>query len=398
MRITLFILLIAVLLLPNNTLCQNLEPDWEKSFNIPVSYTFRDVVENNDGSFTVLGAIDKKGESGFDLWLVNFNNQGDTIHSKVISHDGYDVPVRLIIFPDGSYLLAALNGKPGSEQTPWVLSISPDGSEKWRKLHDTPTLSGRTGIVSNSDASWWWLNNTDKEQTPASVKLSLMNSEGEQVSETVYTDKMAMYGHALRLLPDGSLAVSGQSVATKGSATMWIMRVNSSGEKIWKTVIPASGKKITPECICSTPDNSLIVAGWIGSCMNPDAAPENQIYDYDLILAKIDVTGKLVWTKNFDREGSEGGNAVAVRPDGNILIAGKCETSFTGTVGPWLILTDQSGKLLHEQVDKFRFSGDQASCIINTSDGGFLMVGPGKINPDTRKNTGWIKKFKPLLQ
>jgi hypothetical protein len=288
----------------------------------------------------------------------------------VFPGDGYDIPVRLAQTPEGGYLLAALKGNPGSEQTPWVLSISPDGTEKWRKSYDTPTLSGRTDIALNPDGTWWWLNNTNKEQTPASVKLSLMDSQGEQVSENIYTDKMAMYGHALRLLPDGSLAISGQVDAAKGTVTMWAMRVNNKGEKIWKTVIPGSGKNITPECICCTPDNNLMVAGWIGSCMNPDAAPEDQIYDYDLVLTKIDGAGKLVWTKNFDREGSEGGNAVAVRPDGNILIAGKCETSFTGTIGPWLILADKNGKLLHEQVDKFRFSGDQASRVINTSDGG----------------------------
>jgi hypothetical protein len=398
MKTTLFNLLFAMLLLPNHTWCQSLEADWEKQFNLSESYTFSDVVENNDGSFTVLGAIDKKGESGFDLWLLNFNSNGDTVNTIVFSRDSSDVPVRLIQLPDGGYLLAALNGNPGSEQTPWVICISPDGSEKWRKSHDAPTLSGRTDVALNADATWWWLNNTDKEQTPAAVKLSLMNSDGEQIAETIYTDKMAMYGHALRVLPDGSLAISGQIEGVKGNATMWAMRVNSSGEKIWKTVIPGSGKTISPECICCTADNNLMVAGWIGSCMNPDAAPEDQIYDYDLVLTKIDGAGKLVWSKNFDREGSEGGNAVAVRPDGNILIAGICKTSFTGTVGPWLILADKSGKLLQEQVDKFRFSGDQASRIINTSDGGFVMVGPGKINPETRKCIGWIKKFKPLLQ
>lgn len=398
MKTTLFSLLIALLILPNHAWNQNLEAEWEKSINLAVSYTFSDVIENDDGSFAVCGAIDKKGEAGFDLWFLLYNNQGDTLHTKVISNPGYDVPVRLAKFPGGDYLLAALNGIPGNQQTPWVICISQDGTEKWRKLFDTPTVTGRTDIAINTDSSWWWLNNTDQSPSPSSVKLSLMNNLGDQVSEYIFTDKMAMYGHALRVLPDGTLAISGQIEAAKGIATMWAMRVNSSGEKIWKTVIPGSGKKITPECICCTADNNLMVAGWIGSCMNPDAAPEDQIYDYDLVLTKIDGAGKLVWTKNFDREGSEGGNAVAVRPDGNILIAGKCETSFTGTVGPWLILADKSGKLLHEQVDKFRFSGDQASRIINNADGGFLMVGPGKINPDTRKCLGWIKKFKPMVQ
>jgi hypothetical protein len=391
--------LLSILFLPCGFVqSQNLETDWENQLGGSVFNSFTDVVENDDGSFTVLGTIDKKGTAGKDLWLLSFNSSGDTLKTQVYTREGPDIPVRLIKFADGSTLLAALNGLPGPEQTAWVVYTGAEGEEKWRKTFPDKLSAGRTDIAINNDNTWWWLNTSPNNDGPDIVKLSLINRDGEPVSEYTYTDKQAMHAHALRVLPDGSVAISGQIDLGKGSSTMWVMLLSQDGEKIWKSMVPGSGKKITPECICCTPDNHFLIAGWIGSCMNPDAAPEDQIFDYDLVLSKIDGTGKILWTKNYDREGSEGGNAVAVRPDGNILIAGKCETSFTGTIGPWLILTDENGKVIQEQVDKFRFSGDQASRIINTSDGGFLMVGPGNLDSETRRSAGWIKKFKPLLQ
>ncbi|HKI87929.1 MAG TPA: hypothetical protein VKA38_02805, partial [Draconibacterium sp.] len=98
--------------------------------------------------------------------------------------------------------------------------------------------------------------------------------------------------------------------------------------------------------------------------------------------------------KNIDSEGSEGGNAVVIRPDGKILIGGKKETSFMGRIGPWLLLADEKGTVLSELVLPFSFKGDQAAVIINTSDGGFVVIGPGQVSPDESRSDGWIKKFK----
>ena len=78
------------------------------------------------------------------------------------------------------------------------------------------------------------------------------------------------------------------------------------------------------------------------------------------------------------------------------MAAGKCETSFTGSVGPWLLFIDKNGKMIKDQVYKFRFVHDQASRIICTSDGGLLMIGPGFIETD-RQLTGWVKKLSPVL-
>ena len=398
MKSTSLILLISFVHIYGLVSSQNFETEWEKQLGGSVFNSFTDVVENGDGSFTVLGLVDKKDAAGDDLWLLTFNSSGDTLKTQVYTREGRDRPVRIIKFEDGSMLLAALNGSPGPDQSAWVVYIGAGGEEKWRKTFPDKLSAARTDIAINDDSTWWWLNTTPDNEGHDKVKLDLINRNGETVYEYTYTEKQAMHAHALRVLPDGSVAISGQIDLGKGSSTMWVMRVSQNGEKIWTSILPGSGKKITPECICCTSDNHLMVAGWTGSCMNPDAAPEDQIFDYDLVLSKIDGTGKILWTKNYDREGSEGGNTVAVRPDGNILIAGKCETSFTGTIGPWLILSDKNGELIREQVDKFRFGGDQASRIINTSDGGFLMVGPGNLNPETRRGAGWIKKFKPLLQ
>lgn len=136
-----------------------------------------------------------------------------------------------------------------------------------------------------------------------------------------------------------------------------------------------------------------MVAGWYGTCMN-DINSETPIFDYDLFLSKISPDGNIIWSKNIDSEGSEGGNTIVVRPDGKILLGGKKETSFLGHVGAWLLVTDQEGTILSEMVFPFNFGNDQAAEIINCSDGGFVVIGPGVLDVNQQNCDGWIKKFK----
>lgn len=376
---------------------QTLEPEWEKQFALNVPHLFADVQQHGDGGYTVLGAIQKGGSSHYDLWLIRFSASGDTLWTRTYPNDGCDAPFRLVSMTDGTYLMAGVNGTPEEPRHALVIHADSGGTEIWRKSSEQALSVSRTDIAADPDGNWWWMFTPDAAGGVAQVVLKQMDRQGEQLKEFTYSDKLDMKGHALRILPDGSLALTGQQLVEKGGATLWVMRVSNGGETIWKSALPGTGKTVVPECICCSSDNAMFVAGWIGTCMNPDAPAESRIMDYDLIISKIDQAGKVLWSQNYDREGSEGGNAIAVMTDGNILVAGKCETSFTGSIGPWLMITDKSGKLLQDKVDRFRFGGDQASRIINTADGGFLMVGPGRVDLQQSRVTGWIKKFKPLV-
>ena len=150
-----------------------------------------------------------------------------------------------------------------------------------------------------------------------------------------------------------------------------------------------------PECICCSPDSCFILAGWQGNCLG-DIEAEEPIFDYDMVVNKLDCTGKVLWTKNFDREGSEGGNAITIRPDGDFIVAGIKATSFTGQVGPWLIHLSAEGEIKDEKLIPFHFNNDHAIKVINTSDGGFVVIGPGVQEENNLRSNGWIMKFASL--
>ena len=150
----------------------------------------------------------------------------------------------------------------------------------------------------------------------SNIWVAKFSAEGDLVWEKTYGENKNAQAESMRKLPDNGFVIAGKiSDKSVQDADLWLFRFDSNGEKMWDKRMNSPGVNVLPECVCCSPDNNLVVAGWYGTCMN-DINSENPIFDYDLFLAKISPEGKEIWTKNIDSEGSEGGNAIVVRPDG----------------------------------------------------------------------------------
>jgi hypothetical protein len=372
------------------------EITWEKSFEIRASHYFSDVLEMPGGNFILLGAIKKPGDRSYDIWLLECNSQGDTLKSKVINFPGNDIPMRIIANGENGLLIVLMNSSENTGLMARLVAFDSAFTELWAFVTKQQSALLRTDVTVDQSGQIWWLNTFAGEGEKPVVSLWKLDSQGNKTAEFNIETDTASEGYAIRTLRDGTLGITCQVQPANGKATVQVIRIDTDGNELWKTNLPQTEKILTPQCLCCSPDNAMLVGGWAGLCYNPDVPAEEQIWDYDYLLTKLDVTGKVLWTQNYNREGSEKGTAIAVLPDGNIMAAGKCETSFTGTIGPWLLMVDKNGKMVKDTVFKFRFVHDQAARIVCTSDGGLLMIGPGYIETGQRL-TGWVKKLGPVL-
>lgn len=372
------------------------EITWEKSFEIRTSHYFSDVMELPGGNFILLGAIEKPEDRNYDIWLLECNSLADTIKTKIYESSGNDIPMKLTANGENGFVVAYMNQSAASGNVSRLLAVDATFNQLWTSEAEQPSALLRSDVAADLSGQVWWLNTFSEPGEKARISVSKIDSEGNKTAEFSFEESTPAAGYAIRALPDGTLGISCQVQPPKGKPTVKVVRIDTDGKELWKTIIPPSDKILTPQCLCCSPDNTLLIGGWAGLCYNPDAPAEEQIWDYDYLLTKLDATGKVLWTQNYNREGSEKGTAIAVLPDGNIMAAGKCETSFTGSIGPWLLFIDKNGKMVKDRVYKFHFIHDQAARIVCTSDGGFLLVGPGYIETNNRL-AGWVKKLSPTL-
>lgn len=343
-----------------------------------------------------MGAIQQPGERNFDLWLLEVANNGDTIKTHVFGITGKDIPMRILLNGDKGYLVAYLSESGDKIYKSRLMAVAKDFSIQWTAEAEQASTIVRTDIVAGNTGHIWWLNTVSGLNDKLEVSLSKLDIEGNKIAAFVFGENNSLEGYAIRALPDETLGISCRVTPAKEKSFIQVLRIDQEGKILWKTIIRDANKNLNPQCLCCSPDNTLLAGGWAGLCYNPDAPAEEQIWDYDYLLSKIDPSGKVLWTQNYNREGSEKGTTLAVLPDGNVLAAGKCETSFTGSVGPWLMLVDSNGKMTDNRVYKFKFVKDQVARIICTKDGGILMVGPGYIESE-HQLTGWLRKLNPSM-
>mgnify|MGYP000474701850 FL=1 len=370
------------------------EIEWEKQMGNSKMDMFADVIEDFNDGFTVLGSTQTEDRKDQDFWLVRFDEDGNTLWSKTYGTPNHDFPLKLAQFPEGGYLLSGKTWNAENKFQAYILKTDSQGNEIWQKDIGDQNYNCVEDIIVMDNSSFIISGTKGPEDNHGNIWFANFNTDGDLIWEKTFGETKMACSESLKKLPDGGFVMAGQ-ISEKGipDSDLWVFRFDKNGEKIWDKQISSPGINIWPECVCCSPDSNLVVIGWHGTCMN-DINSEDPVFDFDLFLAKMSPQGEILWTKNIDSEGSEGGNAVVVRPNGNILMAGKKETSFLGKIGPWLLLSDENGTILNELLLPFKFNGDQAADIINTADGGFVVIGPGPVELNITRSDGWIKKFK----
>jgi len=375
-------------------ICQSLDIEWEKRIGKPGDDVFNSIIEDVNGGFTVVGHTHPKDRGDMDFWLVRFSPEGNVITEKSFGTESNDLPAGVSRFSNGGYIIVGKSVYGDMKSQVLFVKTDPEGNEIWQKSLSNIGNASVKNVITMDDGTFIVSGAKILSENSEKIWVAKFGSEGELLWEKTFGDTGIAGAGSMKKLPDGGFVIAGRIAAgTIQDADLWMFRFDKEGNKLWDKQFESPNVNVWPECVCCSPDNNFVVVGWYGTCMN-DINSEKPIFDYDLLLSKISQEGKLVWSKNIDSEGSEGGNAIVVRPDGKILMAGKKETSFLGRVGTWILLTDEEGSILAESVFPFYFGNDQATGIMNSSDGGFVVIGPGATGLEQQNSDGWIKKFK----
>lgn len=388
-RIQLFVYTFLILL-GINSAAQIPEPEWKKQSGVKGCDFYTDVIEDANTGYTVTGALKQEGNS-FDFQVIRFDENGEIIWEKIIGTPAKEIPKRITQLSDNTYVILGTSEE-NDTRSSVLLRLDAEGNELWRKTLDKEYLAVED-IIALQENRFAVAGSKGENPDDPKIWMAILNENGEIILESSFMTNMSGCARSIKKLPDGDFALAAQvSETAKNNCDIVAIRITYMGKAKWYSWIKTPDQRVWPECICCTSDSSLMIVGWNGKCLGDINAPD-PVYDFDLVLNKINSTGEILWTKSIDREGSEGGNALARRPDGTFIVAGIKATSFLGKIGPWLLSIDPEGNELGEMLLSLHFNNDHASRIINSSDGSFVVIGPGIQEESNTRSDGWIIKF-----
>jgi hypothetical protein len=113
--------------------------------------------------------------------------------------------------------------------------------------------------------------------------------------------------------------------------------------------------------------------------------------DQDFWLAKIDSSGNMLWNYTYGKAEIDRAESVVQTSDGGYALVGTTENSVTGNIDVWLIKTDSTGNVQWNKTYGGLYSYEFAHSVVQTFDGGYALAGELYIEGADANGFGMIK-------
>ncbi|HOY06466.1 MAG TPA: PKD domain-containing protein [Saprospiraceae bacterium] len=225
------------------------------------------------------------------------------------------------------------------------------------------------GVVQTTDGGYMVVGSRQVGNGNLNVYLFKTDASRNVLWESNFGGSANDRGYAIEATPDGDFIIAGYTESTgAGLKDIYLIRANAAGGTKWRTTIGGAG---TDEglAVALSNDGGFVVLG----STQDDVNNTNK----DVVLAKTDAYGNLLWEKRFDPGGPKEAYCIQATPDGGYLIGG-FNSSFPTNLPPfegvsYLVKTDGDGNILWENDDIPNLF--HIKSIGNTADGGFILAG-----------------------
>lgn len=243
----------------------------------------KDVIENPDGGFVIIGDSASDGVGYYDIWIVAVDEAGAKTWESVYSTSPHDYGRAVANTPDDTILALGYNGQ---YDDVWLVELASDGTEI---AADRYSADGKP------------TNPTDMAVTDS----------GEIFITGSWTPDGETYSQAL------------------------LMKIGSTGTLEWSQAYGGADVE-TAEAILELGNGDFVLAG---------STYSTTTYERDYIVWKVDSTGVLLWERSFGGTGDETAVSIAETTDGNIVICGSTDSYGAGGTDAWILELDSNGNL-----------------------------------------------------
>lgn len=284
--------------------------------------------------------------------------------------------------------------------------IAPDflGEVVWIKTFGGTGDEDAISVVQSNDGGYMVLASTKsvdgdvtgKSTTDLDYWLLKLDENGEKLWDRTYGGSQQDKASSISKTSDGGYIISGFTASIDGDVTenagfhdYWIVKINSNGDIQWEKSFGFVGQDQAFKVI-ETAEGGYIAIGFLDvgqsdgegndaiESVDSTRSSLHSLGDYWAI--KMDSNGNKIWRRYFGGSHVDQGKDVLQTPDGGFLLIGISESSdfdITNAHGAndfWVLKISADGDKLWEN----SFGGSEsefAYSLTNTTDGNFIVIG-----------------------
>ncbi|MCC6459735.1 MAG: T9SS type A sorting domain-containing protein [Saprospiraceae bacterium] len=271
----------------------------------------------------------------------------------------------LVKSPDGGYTMVGYYNNQNRAQ---LLKVDVDGKLQTSKNYFVGSLTTAEAVVFTQDQGYAIVGWYRSVTNPSQVFLIKTDQAGNQLWMKTYSSTYDAEGLDLVELPDGSLVISGHQKNLDGKEDVWVIKTNAAGTVQWSKTFGDPTDSEKGYAIALAPDGNLVIAG-----------EKKGISPRDIYVLKVNsANGNLIWENTYGFYNIITGQPVddvardlVIANDGHIVVAGRSNLDQGGS--GILVKIDGAGSssiLWQQFVLKADFYG-----LAKTGSGGYLVTG-----------------------
>jgi len=325
------------------------------------------VLETSDHGYIIVGTTRSFSNDTTDIYVIRTDKVGDTLWTKTYGGNLWDSGVAIQHVSDGGYIIAAASNSidPGNYDI-YLIKINTSGETLWTKSVGGQATDYAHSLQTTSDGGYVVLAHTlSFGNGSMDFYLLKFDQKGDTLWTKTYGGAQSDWGSTVQQTRDGGFILVGDTKSFDDSnGDVYLIKTDVNGDILW-TKTYGGGDYDRGYHVIQTNDNGYIIAGVTKSF---------GAGDYDLYIIKTDAAGDTLWTKTLGGTRSDGAYFVQQTTDGGYIIAGNVVSIGFGASDAYLVKLNSAGITLWT-----RFFGgiknDVASCVRQTADGGFVIVG-----------------------
>ncbi len=363
---------------------------WEKTLGSKYSDFANAIAVLPNGDFVMAGGAGQS-DAGQSAWVVRMAGNGNVIWDKRFAGNGNAGAGEIALLPNGDILASGRTWPKGEGLAPWAVRLNGNGDVIWERVfgknshdrrytntYERKTLSDERKALSELFSEMVFDNNT-RDGALASFPngdivvagtlgwMSRLSGDGKKIWEKKPGSEMSEVWYDLEVLPNGDIVATGY-VNLKGTddTVAIVVRLDGDGNVIWERKFTGSNNVLA--AIALLPNGDLIIAGYIQSEI------KRNFYAWAI---RMDGNGKVIWDKTFGGEADVRALALTLLPNGDLVMVGRIDSAGVGGTDTWIFqLSAADGQLVGP--------GRKRKAIYGVNDN--LLVGKTAIISECRKS------------
>lgn len=311
------------------------------------------VLQASDSGLVIVGInIKPASPNTYDFCLIKTNASGDTLWTKIYGTPHNENTYRCIQVADGGF---AISG--ASDANPCLIRTDHNGDTLWTRTYYHSNLYSSASIAHNlkqtSDGGFILVGAV----ASASVLLIKTDASGN----LTWSKEIEWFGiadaYAVFEVPGSGYILAGSTANIGGnSSDFYVIRTDLSGTPVWAKTYGGSNDDLCFSMV-EAGDGGYVLSGWSQSFSSHET----------IFLIKIDSSGNLVWSKNYDEGVSARAYYISKSISDNGFIVSGSSGPYAGSL-PYILKLDANGDSLWTRIID---TNSVLCCAIETMDHGF---------------------------